>query len=96
MTNFPALLASLRRPRLLIRAARFGLEDYRREKDLRRLLPKAAPDRPEQIMSCLMAVEEDLEIRRREGDAGYSLARHIEVLIALMSEVRLLPQDRRA
>ena len=34
MTDFAAILANLRRPRLLIRAARFGLQDYRRDRDL--------------------------------------------------------------
>ncbi len=38
MTDFHTVLANLRRPRLLIRAARFGLQDYRRDRDLRRLL----------------------------------------------------------
>jgi len=38
MTDFRIILANLRRPRLLIRAARFGLEDYRRDRDLSRLL----------------------------------------------------------
>ncbi len=37
MTDFRLLLAELRRPRLLIRAARYGMQDYRRERDLKRL-----------------------------------------------------------
>ena len=32
MTDIRALLSDLRRPRLLIRAARFGLGDYRRDR----------------------------------------------------------------
>jgi hypothetical protein len=32
-----------------------------------------------------------MEAIRTAGDAAYSIARHIEVLIALMAEVRLLP-----
>jgi hypothetical protein len=94
MTNFHTLLANLRRPRLLIRAARFGLEDYRRDKDLRRLLPHLTPERPEQIMTRLVTEEEGLEASRKDGDISYSLARHVEVLIALMGEVRLLPRDQ--
>jgi hypothetical protein len=38
MSDFVARLSSLRRPRLLLHAARFGLGDYRRERDLRRLI----------------------------------------------------------
>ena len=90
MTDFRSLLANLSRPRLLIRAARFGLGDYRRERDLRRLL---APHlNPERAMPHLLDVEAQLEQTRRSGDAAYSVARHIEVLIALMAEARLLPR----
>lgn len=89
MTDVTALLADLRRPRLLIRAARFGLSEYRRDRDLRRLLPAAAPASPEAALPCLLSEEDRLERRRRAGDAGYSVARHIEVLIALMAEARL-------
>lgn len=91
MTDFRSLLADLRRPRLLIRAARFGLADYRRDRDLRRLIDvNTSPDR---AFPCLLSEEERLEDTRRAGDAAYSVARHIEVLIALMAEVRLLPRD---
>ena len=88
MTDFRALLSNLRRPRLLIRAAHCGMADYRRERDLRRLVgDTAAADR---CVPRLLAEEEKLETYRVNGDAGYSIARHIEVLIALISEVRLL------
>lgn len=94
MTDFRSLLAELRRPRLLIRAARFGMQEYRRERDLRRLGAPVAPI--ERAMSKLFQQEEDMEQTRRAGDAGYSVARHIEVLIALMAEVRLLPRSTTA
>ncbi len=91
MTDFRALLSDLRRPQLLIRAARFGLQDYRRERDLKRLLDGQQPS-PDRSVPRLLNEEERLEENRQSGDAGYSVARHIEVLIALMSEVRLLPR----
>ena len=91
MTDFRALLNELRRPRLLIRAARFGLEDYSRERDLKRLVP--TPLSPSRTVPQLLAAEERLEETRRTGDATYSVARHIDVLIALMAEVRLLPRN---
>ena len=89
MTDFRALLADLRRPRLLIRAARYGMADYRRERDLRRLIDTGTPD---QALPRLLSEEERMEETRRTGCASYSIARHIEVLIALMAEVRLLPR----
>ncbi|WP_430464033.1 DUF6477 family protein [Tabrizicola sp.] len=88
MTDFRTILCNLRRPRLLIRAARFGLEDYRRDRDLRRLLAITAPS--ERVLPQLLAEEARLEDIRKTGDITYPVARHIEVLVALMAEVRLI------
>lgn len=90
MTDFRTILSNLRRPRLLIRAARFGLEDYRRDRDLRRILSDLAS--PERAVPQLLAEEERLEHIRQTGDLNYPVARHIEVLVALMAEVSLLPR----
>ena len=93
MTDFRTLLADLRRPRLLIRAARFGVADYKRERDLRRLINASTRATPEIAIPQLISAEQDLEEIRRKGDATYSVSRHIEVLIALIAEVRLLPRS---
>lgn len=91
MTDCRTMLATLRRPRLLMRAARFGLAEYRRERDLRRYVAGAAS--PEDTVSSLMSVEARLEATRLAGDAAYSVARHIEVLIALLAESQLLRRN---
>lgn len=91
MSDFCALLAELRRPRLLMRAARLGLGDYRRDRDLRRLVGAGAS--PEVTVPSLMQVEEALEATRLTGDASYSVTRHVDVLIALLAEARLLRQS---
>ncbi|WP_415183967.1 DUF6477 family protein [Phaeovulum sp.] len=91
MTDLISLISDLRRPRLLISAARFGLTDYNRNRDLRRLLRLPTPPRPERALVELITEEARLDGCRREGGAGYSLTRHIEILIALMGEARLLP-----
>ncbi len=88
MTDCRTLLDTLRRPRLLMRAARFGLGEYRRERDLRRHVTEAAS--LEDTVSSLISVEAKLEETRVAGEAGYSVARHIEVLIALLAEAQLL------
>lgn len=88
MSDFCKSLATLRRPRLLLRAARFGLGDYRRDRDLRRLVK--CGHSPEETVPSLIVTEEQLEATRLSGDASYSVARHIEVLIALLAEVQLL------
>lgn len=96
MTDFCARLADLRRPRLLIRAARCGMADYRRDRDLKRLINANGPASPETALPRLMNEEERLETTRRAGCASYSLSRHIDLLIAMMSEARLLPRSQRA
>jgi Family of unknown function (DUF6477) len=88
MTDIRMMLANLRRPRLLMRAARFGLGDYRRERDLGRIVDSVAS--PDQTVPRLLSVEKRLEATRLAGDASYSAARHIDVLIALLAEARLL------
>jgi hypothetical protein len=91
MTDCRTLLATLRRPRLLMRAARFGLGEYRRERDLRRYV--VGHTSPEDTVSSLITAEAKLEATRIAGDAGYSVARHIEVLIALLAEAQLLRRN---
>lgn len=83
MTDFAAVLTELRRPKILIRAARAGLADYRPERDLRRLV-RGAPD---QAMAPLLAEERRLEATRTGGGA-YNIQRHVAVLTALLAEAR--------
>jgi hypothetical protein len=91
MTDFAAILAALRRPRILIRAARAGVSDYRRERDLKRLLRLSRATAPRQALGTLLAEEDRLEATRAAGDATYNLQRHVAVLTAILAEARLLP-----
>lgn len=88
------IVAKLRRPALMVRAARAGLVDYNRRRDLGRVMRTSTLPSPDQAVSSLLAEEERLEETRRRGDAAYSFARHIDVLIAMMAEVRLLPRSQ--
>jgi len=86
MTKDPqGALAGLSRPRLLVRAARFGLAEYRRERDLPRLLGEV---RPAAVLDELFTREAQAEADRAAGVAVYSPARHVELLIALIAEAR--------
>ncbi|MBI1217877.1 MAG: hypothetical protein GC186_04950 [Rhodobacteraceae bacterium] len=89
MTDARDPLHSLRRPRLLVQAARHGQASYRRERDLRRIAGAQAMPGP--VLPALLDAEAALEQTRKTGDAGYDIARHVEVLIALMAEARRLP-----
>ena len=46
------------------------------------------------ISLCLIEMESDLNRRRIEDEASYSIARHVDVLSAMMGEARLLRNMR--
>jgi len=90
MTDLLSMLKQLRRPTLLIEAARLGTSDYRRETALRRLLGGLRAPASGPALCALLDIESALDDQRRCDDAGYSPARHVDVLIAIMGEARLL------
>jgi hypothetical protein len=90
VSDFADLLRAVRRPKILIRAARAGVSDYRRDRDLKRLVPNAKPA-SRQTIDSLLAEENRLETTRTSGGATYSIQRHVAVLTALIAEARLLP-----
>ena len=91
MTDFASVLTALRRPKILIRAARAGVVDYRRERDLRRLLRTVRFQANRPALDSLIAEENRLETNRTSGEATYSIQRHVAVLTALIAEARLMP-----
>jgi hypothetical protein len=91
MTDLAHLLSALRRPKILIRAARAGVADYRRERDLKRLLRSGSGPAPQQALGTLLAEEDRLETNRTTGEATYNLQRHVALLTAILAEARLLP-----
>ncbi len=90
MQDILSLMAGLNRPRLLVRAARIGADEYRREAHLGRILSGPAPERSGPVLMKLIEIETMLDARRRAADASYSIARHVEVLAAMMGEARIL------
>lgn len=90
MQDILTRVVTLNRPRLLVRAARFGLDDYNRTTQLPRLLATVGLPRPGEAILRLLDIEAVLEERRLGQTADYSVARHVELLIALMGEARLL------
>ncbi len=90
MQDLLGMIAALNRPRLLVRAARFGVEDYDRDVHLPRLLKSSDAPRPGRAVIMLLAEEAAQETNRRSEGTGYTLARHVELLIALLGEAREL------
>lgn len=90
-----ARLRQTRRPRLLLRTARIGMAEYQRERDLNRLLRLPATPAPGvATVEALLDLEAEMEgLRTRpmsESGETWRAARHVEVLIALLAESRLL------
>jgi len=92
-----AAIASTRRPRLLLRTARIGMQEYRRETDLRRVLrlPAAPPPGPATVRA-LLELESQIEAQRTRpehsvGDT-WRPVRHVEVMITLMAEAHLMAE----
>lgn len=96
MTDTMTLLRSIKRPALLMQAARLAQRDYARAPNLRRILPGAQPKGPRETVLCLMEAERPMEEARREGSAAYSPARHVTVLAALVNEAGRLADATRA
>lgn len=94
MLDITSLIAQLVRPQLLVRAARFGIDDYRRERDLRRVLGTDRTMGPGEALMALFDVEAEVNAQRIAKSANYSLAKHIDLLVAIMSEARTYTATR--
>ena len=90
MQDLLSMLHALRRPALLMRAARIGAEDYRRANHLPRLLGYGVLPRHGAALMKLMEIEGDLNAQRVSGNTSYSLIKHVDVLIAMVGEARVL------
>ena len=80
----------LHRPRILARAARLGAQNYCRQRDLRRILGHGHVPKPAAAALRLLELEQELNNARKADDPGYSMIRHVDVLIALVGEAACL------
>ncbi|MDC0343505.1 MAG: DUF6477 family protein [Aestuariivita sp.] len=90
MQDVLGMMDRLRRPPLLIRAARMGAEDYNRDSHLQRVLGYGQLPRSADALIRLMQTEAVLNDKRKAGDAAYSLIKHLDLLIAMVGEARVL------
>lgn len=73
MSDLLSVFNKLRRPKTLIRAARIGAKEYRRDRDLKRLMRQSVLPKPGKGMMSLLEIEHDLEATRTNGNATYSI-----------------------
>ncbi|MDP5308109.1 DUF6477 family protein [Paracoccus spongiarum] len=96
MTAMPNVIAfrprpvrsGLRRPAVLIRAAREGQAGWRRDRDLPRLLHSDRCPAPGAALPRLRAEEAMLNDARTERAADYDMRRHVLLMIAILAEMR--------
>lgn len=80
---------SLKRPKMLARAAKAGADLYRRDRDLAKLMPRLMMrGEQSQIIQGLKNAEAACEEDRRARAVTYSLSRHVGLLAALVAELR--------
>lgn len=96
MLDVISMLQAIRRPPLLMRAARIGAEDYRRDVHLPRLLGYGILPKHVQALLKLIELEAGMNDQRKMGDASYSLTKHVDVLIAMLGEARVLRASQSA
>ncbi|NBD28880.1 MAG: hypothetical protein GVY31_02435 [Alphaproteobacteria bacterium] len=89
-------VSRLERPQILVQTARHGLTDYCRTRHLKRVLHTETPPRVTEAVLRLLDLEAVMDLQRQEDRAAYSIARHVEVLIALMSEAASLRAIRKS
>jgi len=81
---------NLKRPKILVRAARFGLMRYARESHLRRCLGQDFTPSPGRALIQLFEIEKQLNSERKTKDGAYEAAKHVDVLTAIMGETQNL------
>lgn len=82
------------RPKILMQVAKIGLQTYRRETDLKKILGSRGTSDQNQIISQLSDREIKREEARKNGNAAYDMNKHIQIMTALLQELYLLPKDR--
>ena len=82
MSNCLEMLRTLRRPRLLIQAAQIGAAAYRRDIHMRKHIEAGAAPCPADLLIQLIDLEADLNDRRLQGEASYSVSDHVDILAA--------------
>lgn len=84
MQDYAIKIGQLKRPKLLIRAARYGARDYRRSRDM----PGAGGHNLAYVLPWLLDQEDQVNHARLTRDAAYDAARHVRLLAALLAESR--------
>lgn len=89
MQDLLGRVSALSRPRVLVDAANHAVGCYRRDTHLRRIIKSDSLPRHGAAVMRLLDLEGELERARTLKSAHYSPRKHLEVMIALLGELRL-------
>lgn len=89
MSDVLSKINQLKRPPILVRAAKEGALRYNRVRCLRRLTGEDVPLKNPQVLEQLLEMEGVCNDQRQTENAQYSVVRHVELLIALIGEAQI-------
>lgn len=92
MSEFRDKLSMVKRPKILVKAAKIASRTYIRTRDLSTILGYSHPVTDTLIAKQLFDLEHFTNKERLQGDASYDLKKHVQVLSALISEVIAEPE----
>ena len=81
-------LSKLKRPKALITAARIGVNNYCRRRELSRILGFTYSGSNDELLEMLLEMEAEEEAKRLYNDSFYKLSRQIDIFISLISEAQ--------
>ena len=84
-------LHGLKRPKILVQAARHDANDYQRKTHLPQLFCWRIPNSAGTLFDILFEKEAELNKMRRLNNAAYQVQDHIAILTALIAEAPNIP-----
>lgn len=79
----------LKRPPILVRAAKEGALSYRRDTHLKRYFGEVPPMQSKDLLGRLLNLEDQSNDQRLAETADYSVTRHVDILIAVIGEAQI-------
>lgn len=89
MKDINSHINHLRRPALLVRAAKHGVDFYDRNTHLRKYIAQDPYPGPGAVLMKLFEIEREQNDARREKRGDYAPSEHVDVLVAIMGEAQL-------
>lgn len=89
MKDINSHINALKRPALLVRAARHGAETYHRNAHLSRYIDLDPLPGPGVALMQLFEIEKEMNAARRLKTGTYTPSNHIDVLAAIIAEAQL-------